>query len=106
MFSSELAWSEKSKIYEYKYCKCNTLLQGDSGGPLIYNNNNTEPSTFIGIVSTIIKPGDWPNIFTEDGEYVSYEVIYLSLLGITFARYQDTITFLDLHENLLLHELG
>ena len=53
------------------------MLQGDSGGPLIYNNN-TEPSTVIGIASTVMKPGDWRKIVIEDGEYVSYEVTYLS----------------------------
>ena len=52
------------------------MLQGDSGGPLIYNNN-TESSTVIGIASTVMKP-DWRKIFIEDGEYVSYEVTYLS----------------------------
>ena len=54
------------------------MLQGDSGGPLIYNNNNTEPSTVIGIVSASISKDD--GIFVEDGEYVSYEVICLSNL--------------------------
>ena len=41
-------------------------MQGDSGGPLIYNNNNTEPNTLIGIVAGIYR--GWFRLF------FSYEV--------------------------------
>jgi len=48
------------------------LGQGDSGGPLIYNNNNTEPSTLIGIASSAYRPLI-NNIIAEDedGKIVS-----------------------------------